>query len=374
MSFFDEADEPPRREPRSRPRAGTRVGARQRRPSGPGRRPPGGSDQQNVQIRRAVALGLLLVVIVVIALGVHSCAVSADNSALQDYTSQVSSLVTRSNANGSALFTALSNATGPAGETTVQTAVNGAHSTAATLLHTAQQLSVPSQMHSANTYLLLVLRMRRDGISGIANEIQPALSGGSTSAGAVQTITMDMSFFYGSDAVYKGYVAPEIYRAMHAAGVRFSGLPMGQFLPSLDWLARSFIASELHVTLPGTKPAKLAPGSHGHELDSVSVAGTTLDPSSTNTASSKQPTFTLHFKNSGQNTETGVVCKVSVNGTSIAGTATVPQTQAGSSYTCDVKLPSPAPAGTQTITAQVEKVRGEHDVANNSKTYTVTFP
>src|SRR6185312_5852020 len=115
LSFFDEVDEPPRTEPRTTPRT-SRAGPRGRRPSGPGgRRPsgPGGrppSEQQSIQARRAVAIVVIIVLIVLIALGVHSCQVSATNSALQDYTNSVSSLNAQSAANGRALFTQLSEA------------------------------------------------------------------------------------------------------------------------------------------------------------------------------------------------------------------------------------------------------------------------
>src|SRR6202035_1686157 len=70
LSFFDETDEPA---------ATTRV----RRPAGSGRRPP--SDQQVIMVRRGIALVAILVVVIVLAVGVHSCQVSSANSALRTY-------------------------------------------------------------------------------------------------------------------------------------------------------------------------------------------------------------------------------------------------------------------------------------------------
>src|ERR1700727_2017372 len=104
LSFFDEVDEPPRPEPRTR--TTPRAGSRGRRPSGPGggnRRPPG--DPQAIQVRRGVAIVAIIIVIVLVAVGVHSCQESATNSALQNYTSSVSSLNQQSVANGKQLFT-----------------------------------------------------------------------------------------------------------------------------------------------------------------------------------------------------------------------------------------------------------------------------
>jgi archaellum component FlaF (FlaF/FlaG flagellin family) len=113
---------------------------------------------------------------------------------------------------------------------------------------------------------------------------------------------------------------------------------------------------------------------HGHELNSVSAGGNTLDPSSTNTLSANPPaTFTLTFTNTGQNTETNVTCKVSVSGTNVSGQAAVPQTQAGQQYTCQVPLSSAPAAGNYTVTATVQPVAGEKNVANNTMSFPVTF-
>ena len=93
MSFFDEADEP---------RTATQTAPRRRRPSGSGRRPP--NEQQAIQVRRAVAAVVLLVVLILIVLGVHSCQISSRNSALKDYTNNVSSLIQQSNETGANFF------------------------------------------------------------------------------------------------------------------------------------------------------------------------------------------------------------------------------------------------------------------------------
>ena len=118
MSFFDEADEP---------RTATQTATRRRRPSGSGRRPP--NEQQAIQIRRAVAAGVLLVVLILIVLGVHSCQVSSRNSALKDYTNNVSSLIQQSNETGANFFKLLS--TGAAGSVSaLQSSINEARMTA----------------------------------------------------------------------------------------------------------------------------------------------------------------------------------------------------------------------------------------------------
>jgi hypothetical protein len=377
LSFFDEVDEPPRTESRTAPRTSSRTAPRRRRPSGTGgRRPPG--DQQAVQVRRAVAAVALVIVILLVALGVHSCQVSAANSALKDYANNVSSLITRSDNTGSQLFHELSGGAGSSNPTSVQTSINATLSTAQTILRDAQAMSVPDAVRAANQNLLLALQMRRDGLTRIAGEIQPAL-GTTASKDAITAIAAQMAVFYASDVLYKDYTAPGIVSALHAAAIPVGGtngvtINGGQFVPDLQWLTPSYVATELHVTAPGLAPAKIAPGLHGHKLNSVSVAGTTLQTGSTNTIPSKPaPTFTLNFTNGGANPETNVVCKVTVTGTGISGQKIVARTTAGETTTCAVTLASAPPAGTQTVVATIAPVPGEKTLSNNSLSFPVTF-
>jgi hypothetical protein len=368
LSFFDEADEPP---------AAPRTSTRSRRPSGSGRRPPGG-DQQSIQTRRVIAAVAILVVLVLIVLGVHSCQVSARNSALKDYANSVSSIMAQSNQTGQQLFRQLS-AGGTSGNgTALQTQINQTRLRADNDLSHAKGLSVPDEMRPAHQNLLLTLQMRRDGIANIAQEIQPAL-GTSTSKDAINAIAANMARLYSSDVVYKGYTAPLMAAALNAAGIGVGGtngvqLDGGQFVPDVQWLLPSFVSQKLTGQATATTGGKATPGLHGHSLDSVSVAGTTLQTGSTNTLTrNPPPKFTLNFTNTGQNTEHNVICKVSVNGTNVSGQTTVPQTTAGQSTTCDVPLSSAPPAGNYQVTATVQPVLGEKNATNNTQTFPVTF-
>jgi hypothetical protein len=329
-------------------------------------------------VRRAVAAGALVIVILLISLGVHSCQVSAANSALKDYTNNVSSLISQSNEDGAQLFKDLSTGIGSSSVIALNTQIDGTRTNAGIVLGRAQKLSAPDSVKTADQNLLLALQMRVDGITNISREIQPAL-GTSANKDAINAIAAEMARLYASDVLYKDYTVPQIVSALHANGIDVGGtdgetINGGQFVPDVEWLVPQFIATELHVTLPGAPSGKIAPGLHGHSLDSVSVSGTTLQTGSTNTIPDKPPpTFTLNFTNGGTNNETNVVCKVTVNGTSISAEKIVPETTAGQHASCQVTLPSsPAPA-TYTVVATIEKVPGEKNLTNNSITFTVTF-
>ena len=376
MSFFDEVDEPRTTPPRSQPR--------RRRPSGGGsggggRRPPG-NQQQSVQARRGIAAAALLIVVVLLALGVKSCQDSARTSALKDYTNGVSSIIQQSGATGTSLFRILGSGASASSASSLQNQVNQDRADAIKELTSAQGLSVPDDARGAQQKVVTALKMRVDGLTTIASEIQPAL-GTSTSGDAVQAIAVAMARFYASDVLYKLYAAPAIAGALHNAGIAV-GAPNGQaisgkqFLPDIQWLSPPFIAATLHVSLPGGggHHKVVAPGLHGHTLNSVSVNGTTLQTGSTNTLpASPPPTFTLNFTNGGTNNETNVKCQVTVTGTSVSGTKVIPQTTAGQSGTCAVTLSSSPGAGTQTVVATIAKVPGEKNTANNSLSFPVTF-
>lgn len=321
-----------------------------------------------------MAIVAIIVVIVLIAVGIHSCQVSATNGALQDYTNSVSSLNARSAANGKALFTQLSEAAGSSNVTSVQNEINSVRNSEQKVYTDAKAVSVPDQVRTGNNLFLQALKMRVDGITGIGNQIQHVLSSTATQAD-VSSVAAETAKFYASDVLYKSYALPQIYGALHAAGTRFSPINGDQFLTYVDWVLPSFIAKTLGVNVPSAKNnGKPAPGLHGHSLTSVSVNGTTLSESGTNTvAASPIPSFTFDFNNGGDNDEHNVKCKVTINGTSVSGVGTVAKTVAHQNATCTAKLNAAPPTGTQTVVALIEKVPGETNMSNNSKTYTITF-
>lgn len=370
MSFFDDVEDS----------APTRSAGAARRSSGGRRPPPRGADSRFL-IRRTVLVVVVLVALILIVVGVHSCQVSARNSALRDYDNSVASLIQRSNQTGHALFSELSGASGSTNQTGVQTQIDQTKAQADGQLRQAGTLNVPSQVQTAQHNLLLVLRMRRDAISTIAMQIQPALSR-ATAGGAVATIAGQMSRLYASDVLYNDYVAPEIVSALQSASIPVGGangqpISHGNFVPGPEWLTQSYIAAKLGgvaTTTTTTKNRKPAPGIHGHRMVSVTVGGTVLSTVSTNTLpASPPPTFSVTFANDGTVTETNVIVKVTVEGTSVSGQAIVPQTVPGHTYTAQVTLSSTPPSGSYTVKAMIERVPGETVLTHNTLTFPVTF-
>jgi hypothetical protein len=326
-------------------------------------------------VRRVVLAVVVVVAIVLIAVLVNSCEVSARNSALKDYNNNVAAINAQSASTGATFFGLLSEP--KSNPTSLQNSLSQVADQAGSELKKAKGINVPDEVKGAQSNFVLALQMRADGIRNIVAQVPPALQS-QTSQGAVNTIASEMARFYASDVLYKDYTVPEIIGALRAAGIAVGGLGgqqvnASQFLPSIQWLDPTSVASKLNVTVP-TSSKPLTPGTHGHALNSVTVGGTTLQTGSTNTIpASPAPTFTLSFANTGQNTETNVKCKVTVQGTKVSGQTVVPQTQAGQSYTCQVTLNSTPPRGSETVVATIVPVPGEKNAANNTLSFPVAF-
>jgi hypothetical protein len=367
VSFFDEPEET---------RTAPRTAQRRRRPTGGGGgRRPRATTSQAILVRRIVLAVVIVVAIVLIAVLVNSCEVSARNSALKDYNNNVAAINAQSVSTGQSFFGLLSGS--KSNPTSLQNSLSQVANQASNQLSHAKGINVPDEVKGAQENFVTALQMRADGIKNIAGLVPPALQS-QTSQGAVSSIASEMARFYASDVLYKDYTVPEIIGALRAAGITVGGLGgqqvnAGQFLPSIAWLQPSSIASALNVSQPASSQP-VAPGLHGHALNSVSVGGTTLTTGATNAIpASPAPTFTLSFANTGQNTETNVVCKITIKGSKVTGQAVVPQTKAGQSYSCQVTLNGAPPAGSQSVVAEIVPVPGEKNTANNFLTFPVDF-
>jgi len=366
LSFFDETDEPP-------------PTRRVRRPAGSGRRPP--SEQQVILIRRAVAGVAILVVVIVLAVGVHSCQVSSRNGALRNYNTSVGSLIQRSDATGSQVFADLASAPKSATDvSSLQVELFNSKSAAASELQTAQGLSAPSQVASAQQNLVVALSLRDSGISDIASKIQQALNR-STAQDAINSIATDMQEFLASDVVYTTQTATQIAAALHAAGIPVGGstgetIQPTNFLPDLGWLTPSYVAGKLGASLPSSATGT-CPSVCGDALNSVSVGGVPLSTGGGNAIpASPPPVFTANFTNTGENPETNTTIQVSVttsSGTTITAQTVKPTTQAGQTYNVQISLSKSPPTGQAQVKVTVENVPGETNLANNTLTFPVTF-
>jgi hypothetical protein len=375
LSFFDEGDEPTR--VRSRP-------ARPRRPATAGGGGAGAPpDRQTARLRQAVGLGALVILAILIVLGFKGCVDSRKDNALKDYNRNVTAVINDSDQSvGKPFFQRMSN--GARDSQGLQVQINQLRLAAEDDVKRAKAFSVPGDMSAAQRNLELVLNLRAEGLTKIADQIPGALGRGATSEDAINRIAGEMQLFLTSDVVYAERVAPLIKDALDKNGVKGQQIAGSRFMTDISWLAPTTVATHLGKSAAaGTSGSSgtVAPGLHGHGLVGTSVGAVALNPEAPGVVNrvpwSNNPTITVKFANQGDNDESNVKVSVSVKATggkAIPATKTIGQTKAKTQSTVNIPLGAAPPAGTPTtLSVLIAKVPGEKKTDNNRSSYTVIF-
>jgi hypothetical protein len=377
LSFFDD-DEPPTRQARPRRPAASRsggatTGTRARAAAADG----GPGDPQQLMVRRAVALGIGALVLILLVLTFRGCLNSRTNNALKDYSRNVAAVVNDSNDQVSApLFELLAGGQNTT-VTDLEQNVNQIRVTADEDLKRARALDVPGDMNDAQYSLLEVLTFRADGVRTIAEDL-PSIEG-DQAEDAANRMAGQMAAFLASDVIYSQRTKPFIAEAFAKHDLGNPTVPDSRFLPDIQWLDPGFVRKQLTGKGAGKTTSEPTPGTHGHGLLGVTVGDTPLVPDVTNrVAAGSKPTFNVKFANQGENDEFDVTVKVSVtsgSGDPIAVQKSVDQTATGAAeIVVPVTLPETPPIGTPVrVTVQIVPVPGEVNTDNNSATYTVIF-
>jgi hypothetical protein len=368
VSFFDEDVEPART-------GRTRT---QPRPRGGGR---GATDSQTLLVRRIVFGGLLVVFLLVLAVGVHSCQVSQKKNSLRDYNRRVTAIATESSQTGSEFFKLLSQNANQSPQD-LQTAISGYRVQAEQQLKQAHGIDAPDQMKAAQQSLLIALEFRRDGLGFIAQRVRTALGDqGEAADAAINQIASQMQAFDASDVLYSARVVPFIKSALDANGVTGQQVVGSRFLTDIAWMSPQFVASKLGQTLTnkGSKPGEpTGPGLHGTGLESTAFGDTTLQPGTPNHLTYQAgQAFTVAFSNQGENDEFDLKVTVMIQGGSgkpITLTRTVPKVARGETAHANLALDRTPPIGAAvTIHVNVAPVPGEKKTDNNKSDYPAIF-
>jgi hypothetical protein len=369
LSFFDEDDEQPRR---------TTPRPRRARPAGGGG--VATTDSQTLMIRRAVAAGLGLLVLVLLIIAVKSCRDSAHENALRDYNQQISSIGSDSAKQvGAPFFQLLTEGGAPQD---LQTNISSYRVQAEQQYDQAAKLDVPDDMKGAQQSALMALEWRRDGLEKIASQITTALGDqGETADAAIKSIAGQMEVFLASDVAWQTRVVPFVKNALDQGGVAGQRIGSSQFLPDLSWLQPQTIATVLDQQLSSGSNGSgqpTGPGLHGTGIDSTTYGDTTLQPGATNrlTFQPNQP-FVVKFTNQGENDEFDIKVTVRISsdsGSPITLSKTVPKLVPQESATVELPLDRTPPLDTAvTIRTTVAKVPGETKLDNNKSEYPALF-
>lgn len=319
-------------------------------------------------LRRGLALGGGLVVLILIVLGVKGCLDARAHRALTDYADDVSQIVEETQQRSKAFFGKLEDP-GTLSVTDFEAEVNADASAMDNFAQRVDDLSAPGDMSGAQKALELTYELRSSAMAEIAAKMSTAL-GDAGAPQATAAITRQMEKLLAGDVLYGQVVRPEINGVLASNGIEGSDVPEGEFLPDgTKWLDESEVTAALGEISGGS--AAVA-GIHGLGLASVIVNGTELLEGATTTVSAEEtPEVEVLVENQGDSTESGVSVSVSVDG---GNTLEGKLDTIGAGESAAVTIPlTPTPKGEVTLEIVVATVPGEQISENNEASYTVSF-
>lgn len=369
MSFFDD-DEP-----------GTTRVRPQRSPAAEG---GPGSDPQQLLVRRLVAAGVGLVLILLLVFGVKGCLDGRKDQALKDYDSDVASIIGEASVITSEFFDILT--TSDTSPVEVESQISQSRLRAESQADQAKNLSVPGEMKPAQRSLLLSLGLLEETMGKIANKIISALSNDSATAEpAVLSITAEMQAFLAANVLFNRRTQALIDQVLEDNEISGQEIEDPGFLPNTGWLDAPTVAERINAGAASgaganSDSAKASSGTHGHGLVSVSAGDTALDASASNNRipAASDLAFNVKIANQGENDETNVVVVVTITpvsgGDAVTQQESVDMTAAGSETTVQVPLRKAPPLETATkVKVEVREVPGEKTTDNNSVEFPAIF-
>ncbi len=316
-------------------------------------------------LRRGLALGGGLLLLILIVLGIKGCLDARANRELSDYARNVTQIVEETEQTSKDFFKKLEDP-GSLSVTDFVSEVNADRSAMDTYRSRVEDLGTPGDMKRAQGNLELVYELRANAMDEIAEKMSTAL-GDAGAEKAMAGIAKQMQKLMASDVVYETVVRPEVDGVLADNGITDSDLPKSTFLPDEKWLEESTV-SEALGGISGNSGATTS-GVHGLGLIGVSVNGSELvEGGATTIAGEEGVEVEVTVQNQGESTENGVTVAVTAEGkTTEEG---IDEIGAGEEATVTILL-TPTPSGEVTLEVEAEPVAGETVTENNEATYTL---
>ncbi|MEP6641813.1 MAG: hypothetical protein ABJB93_07875, partial [Gaiellales bacterium] len=374
------APRPPQRR-RPAKRGGPRFPQMPKLPKLPGGSGGGATTLPPLEYRRLGALGVgILVIVLVLVLLARGCSGSSAKSANESYVSALTTTVLKPSDDVAKRFRAMLDL--PAASLgIIHKRLDAELAEMRTVRARAEALKPTKQLAPYQPALLQALQFRVTGLECMSERLttawklkKPAIAG--------QQLYSCTGQLLASDYVYADSFATSADAALKQVGA--AGVPTSQFLPTaqLNWVTPLGIGQQLQALRPG--PVK---GIHGTQMGSVvaSPQDLTLQPGTPNfVKGDKNLVFVVSVKNSGKFTEVGVMVKltltrVSGGGAPIVKTVRIASIAAGATQSGRFSgffastQGAPDYSVPYKLTVSSLKVPGEHNLTNNTSTYTVEF-
>jgi CARDB protein len=370
---FDSGDEPPFLEGEGAERGPEEAMGRPPVPERR-RREPRRQPRQQIVVRRLIAVGVGILLLLLFGLGLKACFNARNKSAMRDYVNRsVSSLISDSQQTSEQFFKTLND---PQGLTPLdyENEIKSDRGAADALVQRAEKVDAPGDMKRAQQALELTLELRRDGLQTISDAVPTALAReGRTKA--IEEIAGAMRSFLASDVIYARIAKPSMEAALSKRGVDGVNTPDSQFLPKApDWLDVVTVSTAMSKVAGSATTA--TPGTHGLGLVGTTIGNTALQEGTpARVPVTGTPELDIQVQNQGSVEEADVAVSVTIAGAE-SSTLEGKVPRLGPQETQTVKIPiTPSPPnGSQvTITVEVQPVPGETFQDNNRAEYTVTF-
>jgi CARDB len=331
-------------------------------------RPPRRPERQQILLRRGLALGAGLLVLILLVLGVRGCLNARKNRALSDYARNVTQIVDETEQRSKAFFEKLENPD-TLSVTEFVAEVNADRSAMDGYVSRIDGLDTPGDMGNAQDSLELVYELRGSAMEEIADQMSTAL-GDVGAEKATERIAKQMGVLAASDVLYAEVARPEINGVLADNGIEGDDVPKSVFVPDPTEWDESAISAALG-SVSGSVSGEATPGVHGLGLLGTSINGTELAAEGTTSVTAEEtPEVEVTVQNQGESTENGITVSVTVDGETLQ--QDIASLEAGVEETVTIPL-ARTPKGEVTLEVEAEPVPGEEVSENNEASYTVVF-
>jgi hypothetical protein len=367
FDFFD--DEPATGEAQSvsRPRLSRAPGRKTHGPAGP----PHGM----APTLRLLGLVVFVVVLVLVfALLIESCASSSKHDSYAGYMTKVSKIAAQSTANGKRVATVLT--TPGLKLTDIETQLRGIAEAEQQDVRAAESLDPPGPLRTEDAHLIEALQFRVSGVNGLAATFTSTAASKDHSNDAA-LLAEQADRLIASDVVWDDLFNAPATKRMTAEGVTGVSVPESQFI-SGDLVTASSMGLVLQ-RIRGASTGGTVTGLHGTNIVSVKAmpGGQTLTSGALNTITTTiDLAFAVTVQDSGDYQEVHIPVTLTIEngGSPIVQTQTIQLINPGDQTVVTFTNVGSVTFGTQTtLKVDVKPVAGEANKANNSAQFPVIF-
>ena len=357
----------------------TREAARPERPArrvrGP-RRPQGPPSGLTPLLRLVGLISFAILVVVLLVFWISSCRGEATRDRYQGYMQDVQQIADRSERIGSQLSTTMTRP--EVRQAALVRTLDGYAQQQAQLVASAQDLNPPGPLRDQHEQMIDSLQFRVSGLRGLAD----AFGARSGNVGQVGTqLATQYRRLISSDVVWDDLFAAPATAELRRQDLRGINVPDSNFVTNPD-LGTSRALSNIWQRVRGQTPTNggtaTRPGTHGHNLISVTVVGgSRLNPNALNKiVATTDLSFEVVFENSGDSTETGIEVELTIQKETepLTRTQRVDLTEPGEEARVVFRNVGPVPfVQRTTLQISVKPVPGEQNSSNNTAEYPVIF-